>query len=169
MIDSALVPALMDVLTVARAGSVGEASRRLHKTPSAVSQQIRRVEQHFGVELFERAGRGVKLSSAGEAALPGINRMFDEADAVFGHLAALAGKSLTTLRVAASDYLGKALLLPVIRELVAHRAPLRFEMTTMHSLDAPRSVARGEVDFAVITTLEKRDALLEVPLFTQPF
>jgi DNA-binding transcriptional LysR family regulator len=169
MIDSTLVPALHDVLTVARAGSVGAASRRLHKTPSAVSQQIRRVERHFGVPLFERAGRGVRLSSAGEAALPGINRLFDEADAVFGHLAGLAGKSTTTLRVAASDYLGKGLLLPVIREVVAHRAPLRFEMTTMHSLDAPRSVERGEVDFAVITTLESREALSEVLLFTQPF
>src|SRR5438309_11937847 len=102
MIDSTLLPALNDVLVVARAGSVGAAARRLHKTPSAVSQQIRRVERHFGVPLFERAGRGVRLSSAGEAALPGINRMFDEADAVFGHLAELAGKSMTTLRVAAS-------------------------------------------------------------------
>lgn len=169
MIDSTLVPALQDVLTVARAGSVGAASRRLHKTPSAVSQQIRRVEQHFGVELFERAGRGVRLSSAGEAALPGINRLFDEADALFGQLSELAGNSVTTLRVAASDYLGKGLLLPVIRELLAHRAPLRFEMTTLHSLDAPRSVERGEVDFAVITTLDSKEALSEVALFTQPF
>jgi DNA-binding transcriptional LysR family regulator len=169
MIDPTLVPALQDVLTVARAGSVGAAARRLHKTPSAVSQQIRRVERHFGVELFERAGRGVKLSQAGESALPSINRLFDEAESLFGHLAELSGTSVTTLRVAASDYLGKSLLLPVLRELFLHRAPLRFEITTMHSLDAPRSVVRGEVDFAVITTLETQEALTEKVLFTQPF
>lgn len=154
---------------VARAGSVGAASRRLHKTPSAVSQQIRRVEEHFGVELFERAGRGVKLSQAGESALPAINRLFDEAESLFAHLAELSGTAVTTLRVAASDYLGKGLLLPVLRELFLLRAPLRFEITTMHSLDAQRSVERGEVDYAVITTLEARDALVERVLFAQPF
>jgi DNA-binding transcriptional LysR family regulator len=169
MIDPTVVPALQDVLMVARTGSVGAAARQLHKTPSAVSQQLRRVEEHFGVELFERAGRGVRLSPSGESALLAINRMFDEAEALFGFLSGLAGNAVTTLRVAASDYLGKGLLLPVIRELLAHKAPLRFEITTMHSLDAPRSVVRGEVDFAVITTLETNDALDERPLFTQPF
>jgi DNA-binding transcriptional LysR family regulator len=57
----------------------------------------------------------------------------------------------------------------VIRELFAHKAPLRFEISTTHSLDAPRSVARGEVDFAVITTLETKEGLTERLLFTQPF
>src|SRR5262249_13641045 len=113
MIDPTLVPALQDVLMVARFGSLAAAAQQLHKTASAVSQQIRRVEQHFGVPLFERAGRGVKLSQAGEGALPSINRLFDEAEALFGHLAELAKSSVTTLRIAASDYLGKALLLPV--------------------------------------------------------
>ncbi len=159
MVDPTLVPALQDVLMVARAGSVGAAARRLHKTPSAVSQQIRRVERHFGVELFERAGRGVKLSQAGESALPSINRLFDEAESLFGYLTELSGSSVTT----------KSLLLPVIRELFVHGAPLRFEITTMHSLDAPRSVVRGEVDFAVITTLESQETLEERVLFTQPF
>jgi DNA-binding transcriptional LysR family regulator len=169
MIDPTLVPALLDVLMVARVGSVGAASRRLHKTPSAVSQQIRRVEKHFDIALFERAGRGVRLSQAGESALPAVNRLFDEAEALFGQLAELAGAPTTTLRVAASDYLGKGLLLPVLRELFVHGAPLRFEITTMHSLDAPRAVEVGEVDFAVITTKETRGGLAERVLFVQPF
>ena len=49
--DASLIPALQDVLVVAQTGAVGEAARRLHKTPSAVSQQIHRVEQRFGVTL----------------------------------------------------------------------------------------------------------------------
>jgi DNA-binding transcriptional LysR family regulator len=169
MIDPALLPALQDVLTVARTGSVGAAARQLHKTPSAVSQQLRRVEEHFGVELFERAGRGVRLSPSGESALIAINRLFDEAESLFGVLSGLAGSAVTTLRIAAADYLGKALLMPVIRELVSHKAPLRFEITTLHSVDAPRSVTRGEVDFGVVTTLETSESLQERALFQQPF
>src|SRR4029079_8125733 len=58
--DAALIPALHDALVVAQTGSVGEAARRLHKTASAVSQQLRRIEAHFGGALFEKAGRGLR-------------------------------------------------------------------------------------------------------------
>ncbi|HMI86002.1 MAG TPA: LysR family transcriptional regulator [Polyangiaceae bacterium] len=169
MIDPALVPALRDVLTVAQTGSVAAAARRLYKTPSAVSQQMRRVEAHFGVAIFERDGRGVRPSAAGETALVAVARLFDEIEAAFGVLTALSGHAATTLRVAASDYLGKGLLLPVIRRLFAEDAGLRFEITTMHSIAAPRSVARGDVDFAVVTTTETTEGLLEKRLFRQPF
>ena len=46
--DAALIPPLHDALVVSQTGSVGEAARRLHKTASAVSPQLRRIEQHFG-------------------------------------------------------------------------------------------------------------------------
>ena len=55
MIDASLFPALLSLLTVARSGSVGAAARLHHRTSSAISQQIRRVETHFGVKLLERA------------------------------------------------------------------------------------------------------------------
>src|SRR5258705_276502 len=72
MIDAALLPALLSLLTVARSGSVGAAARLHHRTSSAISQQIRKLERHLGVTLLERAGRGVRLTPAGEAALPGL-------------------------------------------------------------------------------------------------
>jgi DNA-binding transcriptional LysR family regulator len=169
MIDASLLPALRDVLTVAQTGSVAAAARRLYKTPSAVSQQMRRVEEHFGLALFERAGRGLRPSRAGQGALSAIARLFEEVDSTFGLLFGLAGNPITVLRVAASDYLGQGVLLPVIRSLFADEAGLRFEIATMHSLEAPRSVARGDVDFAIVTTAESTAGLLERPLFRQSF
>jgi len=84
MIDAALFSALETLLAVARTGSVAAAARQRHITSSAVSQQIRRLEAHFGVKLFERAGRGVRLSAAGEAAVPVIRALWTEAEAAFG-------------------------------------------------------------------------------------
>src|ERR687884_64458 len=78
MIDPSLLPALYDALIVAQTSSVGEAARRLHKTPSAVSQQLRRIEDRYGVKLFEKAGRRVRPSPAGEAALGAMTRLFAE-------------------------------------------------------------------------------------------
>jgi len=150
--DAALIPAFHDALVVAQTGSVAEAARRLHKTASAVSQQIRRIEERFGVALFEKVGRGIRPSAAGEALLGSLTRLFDEAASLEAVLSEMTAARVTTLRVAASDYLGEALLLPVLRRLFAEGAPLRFEITTTNSIEAGRLAADGQVDVAMIST-----------------
>ena len=142
MINAALFPALETLLAVARTGSVAAAARQRHITSSAVSQQIRRLETHFGIKFFERAGRGVRLSATGEAALPVVRELWIGAEAAFAQLAELAGRPATTLRVAVSDYLGKALLAPVLRDLLDEEPPVRFEIVTTHSREGVRLVAR---------------------------
>src|SRR5678815_5575985 len=96
MIDASLFPALLSLVTVVRSGSVGAAARLHHRTSSAISQQIRRVETHFGIKLLERAGRGVRLTPAGEAALPALLDLNEEAESVFGRLAEVSGRPMTT-------------------------------------------------------------------------
>jgi DNA-binding transcriptional LysR family regulator len=168
MLDPALLPALHDALVVAQTSSIGEAARRLHKTPSAVSQQLRRIEQHFAVRLFEKVGRRIRPSLAGEAALGAMTRLFDEASSLGTLLAELGGARVTTLRIAASDYLGEALLVPVIRQLVQGKVPLHFEITTTHSTAATRLVAEGQVDLAIVSA-EREPGAGERTLFRQPF
>ena len=169
MIDAALFPTLETMLAVARTGSVGAAARQRHITSSAVSQQIRRLETHFGIKLFERAGRGVRLTAAGEAALPVVRELWSAAEAAFGQLGELAGRPATTLRVAASDYLGKGLLAPVLRDLLDAEPPVRFEIVTTHSRAGVRLVASGDVDLAVVTGQETPRGLESRHLFDQPF
>jgi len=168
MVEPALFPALLSLLTVARTGSVGATARQRHRTSSAISQQIRRLETELGVKLLERAGRGVRLTHAGEAALPAIGELWSEAETLFARLAELSGRPVSTLRVAVSDYLGKALLVPVLRELLDEKVPVRFEIITTHSRDAVARVARGEVEFGVVTA-GSPSGLDAEPLFAQSF
>jgi DNA-binding transcriptional LysR family regulator len=51
---------------IARHGSIREAAEELHIAQSALSRQIQKLEEDFGVPLFQRHARGVKLTSAGE-------------------------------------------------------------------------------------------------------
>jgi len=169
MIDTALFPALETLIAVARTGSVGAAARQRHISSSAVSQQIRRLETHFGVKLFERAGRGVRLTATGEAALPVVRELWTGAESAFGQLASLGGRPASTLRVAASDYLGKGLLAPVLRDLLDEKAPVRFQIVTTHSRAGVRLVADGDVDLAVVTGQETPRGLDDRHLFDQPF
>ena len=63
------------------------AAERLHLTQSAVSHQIKGLEQELGEPLFIRAKRGVRLSEAGKAALEYARRILDETDALKDRLA----------------------------------------------------------------------------------
>lgn len=167
--DPALVPALYDALTVARLGSVGAAAKRLGKTPSAVSQQIRHLTEALGVPLFERRGRGLVLTPAAEQVLPAATRLFDEAEAVFRLFSELEGTPTTTLRIAASDYFAKPLLVPVLRDLSLEGAPLHFEITTAHSEEALSRLEHGEVDLAIVSFAGERPGLEARVLFEQAF
>ena len=168
MFDASLLPALFDALTVARHGSVARAAEALFKTPSAVSQQLRRVETHFGVVLFERDGRGIRRTAAGEAFLGPATRLFDEAESVYDLLGSMSGSPVTTVRLAVSDYLGKELLAPVLRDMHGSGAPLRFAITTAHSTDAVRLLELGQVDAAIVSTAAAHPGLEEHLLFEQP-
>ena len=57
-----------------------KASEKLHLTQSAVSHQIKALEDELGVSLFIRAKRGVLLTDAGKAALEHAKRILSEAE-----------------------------------------------------------------------------------------
>ena len=59
--------ALRSFEATARLGGVGRAAEALHVTHGAISRQLRLLEEHLGVTLFEREGRGVRLTAAGAA------------------------------------------------------------------------------------------------------
>ena len=64
-------------LAAAEAGSFSEAGRRLQLSQPAVSMQIRSLEKRLGIDLFNRAGRNIKLTEAGLALIPmGARRIF---------------------------------------------------------------------------------------------
>ena len=69
-------------VAVAEAEHFGKAAEQLHVSQSPLSRQIAQLEEEVGALLFTRAGRGVKLSPAGRAAILGrlAWRADDEAD-----------------------------------------------------------------------------------------
>ena len=61
---------------VAKDGSIARASERLHLTPQTISGQLGLLEESMGVKLFERAGRGLVLSEAGQKTLSYADEIF---------------------------------------------------------------------------------------------
>jgi LysR family glycine cleavage system transcriptional activator len=77
---------LQAFVSAAQTGSFARAAFELNLTASAISHQIAGLEEWWGVQLFERHSRGVKLTTAGQALLPVTDGFFKELDTVLHSL-----------------------------------------------------------------------------------
>ena len=85
---------LRSFLAIVDAGSFTKAAKRVHKTQSAVSMHIRRLEEQLGCALFVKQGRGARLTGEGEQLIE-YARVIMQAEA--GAVAALSReRSLTS-------------------------------------------------------------------------
>lgn len=66
---------LLGFLAVAEAGSFRAAAGHMHVSQSALSVQVRQLEEVFGVPLFHRTTRSVTLTVEGERLLPVVRRL----------------------------------------------------------------------------------------------
>ncbi len=84
---------------VARLGTFAGAADALSFTPSAISQQMARLEAEVGVVLVERSSRGVQLTAAGEVLLARAERILAEVRDAEAELTSLLGVRSVRLRL----------------------------------------------------------------------
>ncbi len=115
-------------------GSFSAAARDLDLTPSAVSKQIRRLEDRLGVRLFNRTTRRISLTEAGQAYYERCARIIQEIEEAEEAVTSLNENPRGTLRVAATVAFGRVEVLPRINEFL-ERYPeinVEFELTDRH-------------------------------------
>jgi LysR family glycine cleavage system transcriptional activator len=94
--------ALRAFWAAARHGSFAAAATELHVTASAVSLQVRQLEDELGVKLFQRTPKGLVLSAQGAEILPGISDAFSQLQSTLIKGVALGGVQTLTVSVAPS-------------------------------------------------------------------
>lgn len=103
---------------VARLASYSRAAEELHLTQPAVSTQIRKLEGHAGLPLFEQLGKKIFLTAAGQELLHHsrvIIRQFEEAEAAMTHFKGVSGGRLNVAVISAGDYFLPSLLVEFAR------------------------------------------------------
>ena len=93
------VTTLRSFVAVAEAGGVTRAAGFLHLTQSAVSMQLKRLEELLGLELLDRSGRTIALTASGEQLLVYARRMVALNDEVMTRLTDQAYEGQITLGV----------------------------------------------------------------------
>ncbi|GAB5470854.1 MAG: LysR family transcriptional regulator [Rhodospirillales bacterium] len=104
---------------VAHDGNLTRAAERLNLSQSAISVQIRKLEETLGHALFERRGRQLHLTEAGQIALDYADAIFKTGDELTSTLKGQAGRQRALLRVGAITTLSRNFQLALLRPLIA--------------------------------------------------
>jgi len=147
MIDLAALTSLRAVDTH---GSVVGAADALGFTPSAVSQQVKRLEKQTGVPLLERVGRGVILTDHGRHLVDAGARLLADLEQVESGLHERAGTVSGHLRLTAFSTAMRGLVAPVVRDLRADHPDLTLSLTEREPWDTIDLVATGQSDLGVV-------------------
>lgn len=132
---------------VAASGSVTDGAKRVLRSQSAVSLQIKRLEAILGRRVFERRGRGVTLTAYGATLLPIADRVVGLLDEAVAE--ARAGDLLGTLRLGVPEEVGESALSTVVARLVREHPRVDLAVRCGLSSGFPGAIATGDLDAAV--------------------
>jgi len=147
MIDLA---ALTSLRAVSDHGSVVAAADVLGFTPSAVSQQVKRLERQAGVPLLERVGRGVMLTRHGRHLVDAGARLLTDLEQIESGLHLQAGAVAGHLRVVAFSTAMRGMVAPAVRELLEAHPDLTIALSEREPWDTIDLVASGQCEIGLV-------------------
>lgn len=156
---------LRTFLTVARHGNVTRGAESLHRTQSAVSIQIKRLEESLAARLFRREPRGVSLTEAGERLRAAAERIVGDLDETVQTFRADPTGGL--VRVGIPEEYGAEVLPTVLADFSARFPAVEVFVRCGFSVEFPEAIRRGELDLAVFADCQRfaqSDTLIRDPM-----
>lgn len=146
-------PAMVYFKGVAETLSVRECSRRLNVASSAVSRQITQLEDALGMTLFQRDGRRLRLTTAGEVLYRHVCRLSAPLEAAISELDMLRGLKTGSVRIATAETVGLFVLPQLIAGFMERYPTIHVDVTVTSSSDVIKQLAEEHVDigFAFVT------------------
>ncbi len=159
------ITALRSFVTVAETGGVTRAAGFLNLTQSAVSMQLKRLEDALGISLLDRSARRIALTAAGEQLLSYARRMLDLNDEAYARLTHQEFEGEIVMGVP-HDIVYPAI--PMVLQRFNTEFPrVKVQLISSYTLRLKQQFARGEVDI-ILTTENGCDqggeTLIELPL-----
>lgn len=145
-----LMRALEVFVAIAESGSITAAARALHITQSAISQQLKLLEQEMGVTLADRHKRPLRLTPAGNVLRDHASLMLLHADQARAEVRQLGASPLPHLRIAMFDTLAKTLASEIVTAVVQRKLPIK-TVSILRGMSAhhARELPLREVDVVI--------------------
>ena len=147
---------------VAETGNVTQAAALLSRTQSAISVQIRKLEEHLSVVLFERQARGVVLSDDGKKLLPVAEKALAEMGRVNDLFSVpLAGR----VRVGIPDDYNETILENALAQFCKRHRNVEVFVQSGCTAGFPDAIRKNQLDIAIYSAeaIPKQDAFYSEP------
>lgn len=141
---------LQILLKVVETGSVTAAADELFYTPSAVSQQLRKLEEEVGQPLLQRRSRGMVPTDAGHVLASHARSILREMDAAVADLAQIAGLKRGSLSLGTFPTLGGSFLPIVISRFRREYPAIRLDVRSSRLEGLVELLAKGEVGLCLL-------------------
>ena len=153
---------------VARLSSYSRAAEELHLTQPAVSTQIRKLEGHAGLPLFEQLGKKIYLTAAGtELQHHGhlIIRQFEEAEAAMTHFKGVSRGRLNVAVISAGDYFMPSLLV----EFARRHEGVELNLSVHNRGELLSHLADNLTDLAIMVRPPEDELTVAAPFAPHPY
>jgi len=139
-------PAMIYFNAVAEALSIRECARRLNVASSAVSRQISQLEDALGMALFQRDGRKLRLTTAGEILYRHVRRLSAPLEAAVSELDMLRGLKTGSVRIAAVESVGLSFLPQLLASFQQRYPTIHLDVSVASSSEVIARLIEEQVD-----------------------
>ena len=158
--------ALKAFIIVCDQRSFSLAAARLHLTQPAVSKRIALLENHLGVRLFDRIGRTVNLTEAGNELYPRATEILSSVEDSRRAISNLTRTVSGSLSLATSHHVGLWRLPDVLKEYSSRYPDVSLDLHFMDSEVAHEEIVQGNLELGVITlSPTKHERLKAMPIW----
>jgi LysR family transcriptional regulator for metE and metH len=156
---------LRTIKAIHDAGGLARAADLLHITQSALSHQVKGLEEQTGVELFARRSKPLRLSSAGMKLLRLAERILPEIEAIEEEFDALRQGRAGRLHIAIECHACFDWLFPVLEQFRHAWPEIDVDIRAGLAFNALPALVREEVDLVISSDPEAIDGVVFNPLF----
>lgn len=161
------LPQLRTFFTLAQTGSFTACARRLHRTQSAVSHAMAKLEDVAGTALLDRRGRGLVLTDEGRRLYQACERIFATLEAAEDDLRRSHSQARGLIRLGATVEFGSSILMKHMQPFLAANPGLDVDFTLRPDLLEP--LLRDEVDLIIDCLEHPLPSLKKTPLFRETY
>ncbi|CAP43222.1 LysR substrate-binding domain-containing protein [Bordetella petrii] len=154
---------------IALAGSLNftRAAERVHVTQSTLSHQIRQLEEEIGQRLFDRVGKRVVITAAGETFLAYAARALREIDQGLSELKQSAASLTGELRVGTTHTFNQSFIPDCMARFLQHHPTVRVIIEELAADAIAARLEAGQLDLGVAYRPESTSGLQFEPLFNE--
>lgn len=156
---------LRNLLAMADTGSLARAAERLHLTPSALSHQIKLLEDYYGLALFHRHTKPIRLSAAGQKLVALARDTLPRFEQVERELARIAAGDAGRLYLAIECHACFEWLMPVLARFKARWPAVDVDIRLGLAFDSLPALRQGDIDLVITSDPVETPDLAFVPLF----